>query len=105
MAQKIAQYFNPVLAALKKLGGSARPSEVCATVAQDMRLTNAALEETLESGQSRFENKVALESRDLSKLRLQAEVGMEELTVLARSRSMDLSHSRFCFNASDIPVP
>jgi len=59
MAQKIAQYFNPVLVALKKLGGSARPSEVCATVAKDMRLRSVALEETLESGQSRFENKIA----------------------------------------------
>jgi restriction system protein len=59
MAQQIARYFNPVLAALKKLGGSARPSEVCATVAQDMKLNDTALEETLESGQSRFENKVA----------------------------------------------
>jgi len=59
MAQQIAQYVNPVLTALKKLGGSARPSEVCATVAQDMGLRGAILEETLESGQSRFENKIA----------------------------------------------
>jgi restriction system protein len=59
MAQAIAQYFNPVLTALKQLGGSARPSEVCAMVAQDMRLKDSVLEETLESGQSRFENKVA----------------------------------------------
>jgi restriction system protein len=59
MAQQIARYFNPVLNALKKLGGSARPSEVYATVAQEMKLGDAVLEETLESGQSRFENKVA----------------------------------------------
>jgi restriction system protein len=59
MAQQIARYFNPVLTALKQLGGSARPSEVCATVAQNMKLRDAVLEETLESGQSRFENKIA----------------------------------------------
>jgi restriction system protein len=59
MAQQIARYFNPVLTALKKLGGSARPSEVCSMVAQDMKLKDTVLEETLESGQSRFENKVA----------------------------------------------
>ena len=208
MAQQIARYFNPVLTALKKLGGSARPSEVCATVAQDLNLKDAALEETLESGQSRFENKVAWvrlylvltgyidrsrrgvwtltdkgrnsgrlsdeeiqsllleiqrngkhsgdeiaavstvptagtdslddeeeapeeipyasqllallrslpapvlsdcandssESRALSKLRLRAEAGMEELTVLAHSKSIHLSHSRFCFSVSDIPA-
>jgi len=59
MAQQIARYFNPVLTALKQLGGSARPSEVCAMVAQEMKLRDAVLEETLESGQSRFENKIA----------------------------------------------
>jgi len=59
MAQQIARYFNPVLTALKKLGGSARPSEVYSMVAQDMKLKDSVLEEMLESGQSRFENKVA----------------------------------------------
>ena len=59
MAQQIAQYFNPVLTALKKLGGSARPSEVCTTVYKDMGLNDGFLEETLESGQSRFYNLIA----------------------------------------------
>ena len=36
MAQQVANYANPVLAALKRLGGSARPAEVCAAVAKDM---------------------------------------------------------------------
>jgi restriction system protein len=59
MAQAIGRYFNPVLSALRKLGGSGRPSEVCAMVAEQMNLTDSVLEETLDSGQSRFENKVA----------------------------------------------
>lgn len=59
MAQKIAQYFNPVLDALKTLGESARPPEVYAAVAKAMKLKNSVLDETLASGQSRFENKIA----------------------------------------------
>jgi restriction system protein len=59
MAQQVGQYVNPVLTALQKLGGSARPAEVCAEVAREMRLTAQILEETLSSGQSRFENKIA----------------------------------------------
>jgi restriction system protein len=60
MAQKIAQFVNPVLTALKRLGGSGRPSEVCEAVAHDMGLEGSSmLEETLRSGVSRFENKIA----------------------------------------------
>jgi restriction system protein len=60
MAQKIAQYVNPVLAALKRLGGSGRPAEVCTAVAHDMGLEDSPLlEETLKSGVSKFENRVA----------------------------------------------
>jgi len=60
MAQKIAQYVNPVLTALKRLGGSGRPAEVCAAVARDLGLEGSPLlEETLKSGVSKFENKIA----------------------------------------------
>jgi len=60
MAQKIAQFVNPVLTALKRLGGSARPAEVCAAVGHDMGLEGSpVLEETLRSGVSKFENKIA----------------------------------------------
>jgi restriction system protein len=60
MAQKIAQYVNPVLNALKNLGGSGQPSEVCTAVIKDMGLEGSPiLEETLKSGVSKFENKIA----------------------------------------------
>lgn len=60
MAQKVGQYVNPVLQALKKLGGSARPAEVCSAVAADLALAGSpVLEETLKSGVSKFENKIA----------------------------------------------
>jgi hypothetical protein len=55
MAQLIAQYVNPVLQALKSLGGSARPAEVCRAVAKAEGLEGSKeLEETLSSGVSRF---------------------------------------------------
>ncbi|MGA2063768.1 MAG: restriction endonuclease [Thermoguttaceae bacterium] len=60
MAQQVANYVNPVLAALKRLGGSARPAEVCAAVAKDMGMEGSPLlEETLRSGVSKFENMIA----------------------------------------------
>lgn len=60
MAQQIGQYVNPVLQAIKRLGGSARPAEVCRAVAKDLGLEGSPmLEETLSTGASRFENKIA----------------------------------------------
>ena len=43
MAKRLSQYVNPVLTAIKKLGGSASPAEVCATVIKDMRLEGSPL--------------------------------------------------------------
>jgi len=60
MAQLIAEYVNPVLTAIKKLGGSARPAEVIAAVVKDMGLEGSPfLEETHKSGVSKVENKIA----------------------------------------------
>ncbi|SFI87639.1 restriction endonuclease [Planctomicrobium piriforme] len=60
MAQIIGQYVNPVLEALRSLGGSARPGEVCEYVANRLGLVGSpVMEETLKSGVSKFENKIA----------------------------------------------
>jgi len=60
MAQQVGLYVNPVLQALKRLGGSARPAEVCRAVAKDLSLEGSSvLEETLSTGVSKFENKIA----------------------------------------------
>jgi restriction system protein len=60
MAQQIARFVNPVLNALKRLGGSGRPAEVCAAVANDMGLDGSPiLEETMKSGQTKFYNTIA----------------------------------------------
>jgi restriction system protein len=55
---QFATYINPLMVALKKLGGSARASEACNTVAEDLSLPDAVLEEQLKNGVSRFENQV-----------------------------------------------
>jgi restriction system protein len=60
LAQQVGQYVNPVLQAIKRLGGSARPAEVCRAVAKDLGLAGSpALDETLSTGVSKFENKIA----------------------------------------------
>ena len=60
MAQQVGQYVNPVLQAIKRLGGSARPAEVCRSVIKDLNLEGSSvLEETLSTGVSKFENKIA----------------------------------------------
>ncbi len=55
---QFATYINPLIAALKKLGGSARANEACNTVAEDLSLPDSVLEEQLKNGVSRFENQV-----------------------------------------------
>lgn len=58
MAQKIAKYVNPVLNALKKLGGSARPTEVFSEVIKDLGLEGSAeLEERKKDGILKFHSK------------------------------------------------
>lgn len=53
------RYFGPVLRALQALGGSARPAEVCANVADKLGVSEEAQAEELPSGQRRFDNQVA----------------------------------------------
>jgi len=55
---KYTDYINPVLDILKRLGGSARPAEVCPAIAKDLNLPDSILEERLANGVSRFENQV-----------------------------------------------
>ena len=59
VAQQVAQYVNPVLTAIKKLGGSASPAEVSATVVKDMGLEGSPLlEQTNKNGVSKFKNQI-----------------------------------------------
>jgi restriction system protein len=56
---KFVQYFEPVLSALRALGGSARPAEVVEQVAVSLAVTDAQRSDPLSSGTSRFDNMVA----------------------------------------------
>jgi hypothetical protein len=53
------QYVNPLLAALRKLGGAGRPPQVFQCITRDLALSSDVLAERLTSGGSRFENQVA----------------------------------------------
>jgi len=55
---EFATYMNPVITALKKLGGSARANEVCSAIAEDLNLPDEVLNKTLKNGVSRYENQV-----------------------------------------------
>ena len=65
MAKKTAQgpkfvsYFWPVIEVLKRLGGSARPSEVREELVRALSISEEAQEDTLPSGFPRFDNQVA----------------------------------------------
>jgi restriction system protein len=52
------KYFGPVIAALKSLGGSGRPAEVKDLIAEQLSLSEADVNEALDSGASRFSNQV-----------------------------------------------
>lgn len=56
---QFARYINPVISVLRKLGGSGRPAEVGALVAEQLGLPDEVLNATNQGGQSKFENQVA----------------------------------------------
>lgn len=55
---KFIRYFDPVIKALKELGGSGTPSEVIEIVARLKNVSEEEQEATLKSGASRFANRV-----------------------------------------------
>lgn len=56
---QFVRYFGPLLDALRSLGGSAKADEAVDQVAQDLKVSDDVLNETLPSGGSRFRNQVA----------------------------------------------
>lgn len=56
---QFVRYFGPVIEALKKLGGSGRPSEVRDEIIAMLDVSDEEQNETLASGESRFSNQVA----------------------------------------------
>jgi hypothetical protein len=80
LAQQVGHYFNPVLQAIKRLGGSARPAEVCRAVARDLGLEGSP--ELEESANDCCVNLI------LSKLSSQVAPEMEESMASAYSRKL-----------------
>lgn len=55
---EFVKWMGPILDALRELGGSGRPREVCDLIAERQGLSDKKLEETLKSGQTRYYNQV-----------------------------------------------
>lgn len=55
---QFVRYFGPLLDAIRKLGGSARPSEAIDQIAAELGLSQHQQDELLDSGSSRFHNQV-----------------------------------------------
>lgn len=55
---EFVRWMGPILDALRELGGSGKPREVCDLIAERHGLSDKKLEETLKSGQTRFYNQV-----------------------------------------------
>src|SRR6266700_306439 len=53
------RYLNPVLKALRELGGSGRPSEVESLIVSDLSISVQEQKEATRGGQSRFSNQVS----------------------------------------------
>ena len=56
---EFVRFFEPVIDALKKLGGSARPTEVRDTIATTLNIMDQQRSELMPGGASRFENQIA----------------------------------------------
>lgn len=56
---QFVRYFGPLLEALCGLGGFAKPDEAVDRMSTDLKISDEALNETLPSGESRFQNQVA----------------------------------------------
>jgi restriction system protein len=56
---EFVKWFGPVLDALRELGNTGKPKEVCEKIALKENLPEDFLDQTLKSGTNRFENQVA----------------------------------------------
>jgi restriction system protein len=56
---QFVRYFGPVLDALRALGNSGTPAEVCEHIAEQLKISDEELNKRMESGTSRYANQVA----------------------------------------------
>ncbi len=55
---QFVRYFAPVIEALKELGGSGRPAEVCDLIARNLKISEQERSILNKGGQTKFENRV-----------------------------------------------
>lgn len=89
---EFVRYFGPLLEALRALGNSGTPTEVLEQIADDLKIDDAKLNETIQSGQTRFYNQVHWARFYLTREGLLdgSERGVWKLT--ERGRKAKLSH-------------
>jgi len=56
---EFTKWFGPLLDALRDLGDSGKPREVSSKIAENLKLKDSVLDETLKSGGNKFHNQVA----------------------------------------------
>ena len=56
---EFTKWFGPLLDALRDLGDSGKPKEVSSKIAENLKLSDSILDETLNSGTHKFHNQVA----------------------------------------------
>jgi restriction system protein len=97
---QFVRYFGPLLDALRGLGGSAKADEAVDRVAEDLKLTDDVLNETLPSGGSRFRNQVAWARFYLVREGLidSSRHGVWSLTENGLKSSLSISQSRDMFH-------
>lgn len=52
------RFFNPLIEALKELGGSGRPVEACNTIAKNLNISDEERSVLIKSGISRIDNQI-----------------------------------------------
>ncbi len=96
---QFVQYFGPVLDALRALGGSARPGEVVAWIANELQIPQSVLDEELPSGGSRFSNQIHWARFYLTKAGLldSSKRGVWSLTDAGRETRLELAQAMKIF--------
>jgi len=93
------KWFGPLLDALRDLGDSGKPKEVSAKIAENLKLSDSALDETLNSGTNKFHNQVAWARQYLvwEGLLDSSKYGTWKLTEKGKTTSLNENQSRELF--------
>lgn len=104
MAKKKSQaefikWFGPLLDALRDLGDSGKPKEVSTKIAENLKLSDSILDETLNSGTNKFHNQVAWARQYLvwEGLLDSSKHGTWKLTEKGKATSLSAEESRELF--------